>query len=463
VIALVENNDGKREPLVIVENLKTNFVTWKGVVKALDGVNLTIYKGETLGLVGETGCGKSVTSLSIMGLLSPTEGTIVEGKITFDGNDLTKFVGKDVWIKEKGKKAKIKSRRRIYKKAQEYLNQFRGKYMSMIFQEPMTAINPVLSIQYQLTEPLLHHQKKELAIRILARQKVNQEDFMAIKNAIMSENKEVLMSYYDNPIYYSLIMQMNSIFYRKDLTLLQKNELIDELGKEKKLSSFRLKFLEDYSNGRNKVIYRLPGINSYLMRTINKEAERRAIELLRLVGIYDPETIIKEYPHELSGGMRQRVMIAMALSCDPKLLIADEPTTALDVTTQAQILDLMKDLKERTSASILFITHDLGVISDMADRVAVMYAGNIVEIGNKMDIFYNPKHPYTQGLLRSIPTEKTMKEKLHVIPGSIPNLINPPPGCRFHPRCEHAMEICSREKPPMKEIEEDHYVACWLY
>jgi len=462
VIGLAENNEN-REPLVVVENLKTHFVTWKGVVKALDGVNITIYRGETLGLVGETGCGKSVTSLSIMGLLPPTEGTIVEGKITFDGNELTKFVGKDVWIKLKGKKAKIKSKRRMYKKAQEYLNQFRGKYMSMIFQEPMTAINPVLSIGYQLTEPLIFHQKQELATRVLARHKVSKEEFQTIKNAVMSENKEVLKSYYDNPLYYSLIMQMNSIYYRKDLTLLQKNEIIDDLAKEKKLSSFRLKFLEDYSSGKNKIIYRLPGIKGYLFKVLYKEAERRAIELLRLVGIYDPETIIKEYPHELSGGMRQRVMIAMALACDPKLLIADEPTTALDVTTQAQILDLMKDLKERTSASILFITHDLGVISDMADRIAVMYAGDIVEIGNKMDIFYNPKHPYTQGLLRSIPTEKTMKEKLHVIPGSIPNLINPPPGCRFHPRCEHAMEICSKEKPQMKEIEKDHYVACWLY
>lgn len=462
MIGLAENNEN-REPLVVVENLKTHFVTWKGVVKALDGVNITIYRGETLGLVGETGCGKSVTSLSIMGLLPPTEGTIVEGKITFDGNELTKFVGKDVWIKLKGKKAKIKSKRRMYKKAQEYLNQFRGKYMSMIFQEPMTAINPVLSIGYQLTEPLIFHQKQELATRVLARHKVSKEEFQTIKNAVMSENKEVLKSYYDNPLYYSLIMQMNSIYYRKDLTLLQKNEIIDDLAKEKKLSSFRLKFLEDYSSGKNKIIYRLPGIKGYLFKVLYKEAERRAIELLRLVGIYDPETIIKEYPHELSGGMRQRVMIAMALACDPKLLIADEPTTALDVTTQAQILDLMKDLKERTSASILFITHDLGVISDMADRIAVMYAGDIVEIGNKMDIFYNPKHPYTQGLLRSIPTEKTMKEKLHVIPGSIPNLINPPPGCRFHPRCEHAMEICSKEKPQMKEIEKDHYVACWLY
>jgi oligopeptide/dipeptide ABC transporter, ATP-binding protein, C-terminal domain len=199
------------------------------------------------------------------------------------------------------------------------------------------------------------------------------------------------------------------------------------------------------------------------MRPLREEANKKAIELLRMVNIYEPESLLSAYPHELSGGMRQRVMIAMALSCDPKLLIADEPTTALDVTTQAQILDLMKDLKERTSASILFITHDLGVIADMADRISVMYAGNVVENGNKMQIFYNPKHPYTRGLLRSVPTEETMKSKLHIIPGSIPNMIDPPKGCKFHPRCEFAMDICSRERPPMKEIEEGHYVACWLY
>ncbi|MDP8012452.1 MAG: ATP-binding cassette domain-containing protein, partial [Thermoplasmata archaeon] len=255
---MAENNTENREPLVVVENLKTNFVTWKGVVKALDGVTFTIYKGETLGLVGETGCGKSVTSLSIMGLLPPTEGTIVDGKITFEGNELTKFVGKDVWIKEKGKKAKIKSKRRIYKKVQNYMNQFRGKYMAMIFQEPMTAINPVLSIGYQLTEPLLQHQKKELASRIFARQKITNEVFMDIKNAVLSENREKQKSFMDDPVQYSMLTQINSIYFRKDLTLLQKNELIDELIKEKPLSPFRLKFLEDYANDKNKFIYKLP-------------------------------------------------------------------------------------------------------------------------------------------------------------------------------------------------------------
>jgi|YelNatPaOPRAMG01_1025707.scaffolds.fasta_scaffold02222_5 peptide/nickel transport system ATP-binding protein len=454
----------EKQPLLIVRNLKTHFVTWKGVVKALDGIDLEIYPGETLGLVGETGCGKSVTSYSIMGLLPPTQGTIVEGSIFFNGIELTKNVGKDVIIKYKGKKAKIKVNRRAYNKTQDFLNKIRGKEMSMIFQEPMTALNPVLSIGYQLTEPLIQHKKYELMMRILARHTLGDKDFEEIKNAVFGEEKERLMELSKDPLKYALIEQIKSIYYRKDLTSLQKNELLNELRKKKGISRFHLSVYKKIVESKyESIFFKIPLLSSYLMRPLREEANKKAIELLRMVNIYEPESLLNAYPHELSGGMRQRVMIAMALSCDPKLLIADEPTTALDVTTQAQILDLMKDLKERTSASILFITHDLGVIADMADRISVMYAGNVVENGNKMQIFYNPKHPYTRGLLRSVPTEETMKSKLHIIPGSIPNMIDPPKGCKFHPRCEFAMDICSRERPPMKEIEEGHYVACWLY
>ena len=452
------------EPLLIVRNLKTHFVTWKGVVKALDGVDFEIYPGETLGLVGETGCGKSVTSYSIMGLLPPTQGTIVDGKIIFNGIELTKNVGKDVVIKYKNKKAKLKMNRRLYIKTQEFLNKIRGKEMSMIFQEPMTALNPVLSVEYQLTEPILEHMKYELMMRILSRHIVDENTFNEIKNLVFSNNKERLLELSKDPLKYALIEQIKSIYFRNDLTDLQKDELISELRNSDKVSRMHIEFYKKIVESKHEgLIFKIPILKSYLMRPLKLEAKKRAIELLRLVNIYDPESLLSAYPHELSGGMRQRVMIAMALSCDPKLLIADEPTTALDVTTQAQILDLMKDLKERTSASILFITHDLGVISDMADRVAVMYAGNIVEIGNKMQIFYNPKHPYTRGLLRSIPTEETMKSKLHIIPGSIPNMIDPPKGCKFHPRCEFAMDICSREAPKMTQIEDGHSVACWLY
>ncbi|MEM4878292.1 MAG: ABC transporter ATP-binding protein, partial [Thermoplasmata archaeon] len=304
----------------------------------------------------------------------------------------------------------------------------------------------------------------ELMMRILSRHIVDENTFNEIKNLVFSNNKERLLELSKDPLKYALIEQIKSIYFRNDLTDLQKDELISELRNSDKVSRMHIEFYKKIVESKHEgLIFKIPILKSYLMRPLKLEAKKRAIELLRLVNIYDPESLLSAYPHELSGGMRQRVMIAMALSCDPKLLIADEPTTALDVTTQAQILDLMKDLKERTSASILFITHDLGVISDMADRVAVMYAGNIVEIGNKMQIFYNPKHPYTRGLLRSIPTEETMKSKLHIIPGSIPNMIDPPKGCKFHPRCEFAMDICSREVPKMTQIEDGHSVACWLY
>ncbi len=457
-------NSMDNEPLLIVRNLKTHFVTWKGVVKALDGIDLEIYPGETLGLVGETGCGKSVTSYSIMGLLPPTQGTIVEGKIVFNGVELTRNVGKDVVIKYKKNRAKLKVNRRLYTKTQDFLNKIRGKEMSMIFQEPMTALNPVLTIEYQLTEPLLEHKKYDLMMRVLSRHLLDENTFNEIKSYVLSNNKEKMKSLSEDPLKNALIEQMKSIYFRKDLTELQKNEMVDELKKSDRISRFHLQIYKRIVESKHEGwVFKIPLLNSYLMRPLREEARKRAVELLRLVNIYEPESLLSAYPHELSGGMRQRVMIAMALSCDPKLLIADEPTTALDVTTQAQILDLMKDLKERTSSSILFITHDLGVISDMADRIAVMYAGNIVEIGNKMQIFYNPKHPYTRGLLRSIPTEETMKSKLHIIPGSIPNMIDPPKGCKFHPRCEFAMDICSRDPPKMREIEEGHYVACWLY
>ncbi|MGC8691797.1 MAG: ABC transporter ATP-binding protein [Thermoplasmata archaeon] len=458
------------ETMITVENLKVHFVTWKGVVKALDGVTFEIRKNETLGLVGETGCGKSVTSLSIMNLIPPTDGTVVEGHIYFENIDMTNplvnMKKPDVWLKygRKGK-VKLKYNRRRYVKRQEFVNKIRGKKIAMIFQEPMTALNPVLKIGYQLTEPLIYHSKNDLAMRILSRIDINNANFSDMVDAVLNNKEDKIKSYLEDPKLKPLMEQLRSIMFRKDLTRLQKSERMNNIRNDKPLNSLERKYLEELveNNGHERFFWRLPIIHRIVFKRITMEAERKAMELLNLVNIYNADIILKEYPHELSGGMRQRVMIAMALANDPKLLIADEPTTALDVTTQAQILDLMKDLKYRIGSSILFITHDLGVIADIADRVAVMYAGNIVEIGPKDDIFYKPKHPYTQGLLKSIPTNKTMKEKLHVIPGSIPNLVNPPAGCRFHPRCPHAMEICTREKPVMKEIEKDHYVACWLY
>ena len=323
-----------KAPLLDVKNLKTYFFTEDGVVKAVDGVDFKVFPGEVLGLVGESGCGKSVTSLSIMRLISQP-GKVLEGEIVFDGQDLLKLTENE-------------------------MTHVRGNRISMIFQQPQTALNPVFKVGNQISEVLGIHQ---------------------------------------------------------------------DCGKE--------------------------------------TGWKRAIELLKMVGIPEAERRAESYPHELSGGMAQRVMIAMALACIPELLIADEPTTALDVTIQAQILDLIRDLRTRLDTSVILITHDLGVISEMAERVAVMYAGRIVEQTDIKTLFAEPLHPYTQGLMGSIPVLGKIKEKLDVIPGNVPNLVNLPPGCRFAPRCrarvEHQLKICTELEPDLIEVVPAHTTRCWLY
>lgn len=316
--------------LLEIVDLKTSFFTYTGEVKAVDGVNLKIDSGEAVAIVGESGCGKSVTAFSILRLLQHP-GKIVSGNIFFKGTDLTKLSEKEI-------------------------RKIRGNEISMIFQDPMTSLNPVLSIKRQMTEGLMLHKK-------------------------MSEQQA--MSY--------------------------------------------------------------------------------AVDLLKMVGIPSPEERLQQYPHQFSGGMRQRVMIAMAIACQPQLLIADEPTTALDVTIQAQILDLMKDLKRKINTSIILITHDLGVVAGLCDKVVVMYAGKVIESGTLHDIYYDSRHPYTWGLLNSVPRlDEANKEKLVPIWGQPPDLLAPPPGCRFAPRCEYAMTICEKEIPPEYTVGQHHQAACWL-
>ena len=323
-----------KQPLLEVKNLKTYFYTEDGVVKAVDGVDFYVNPGEVMGLVGESGCGKSVTSLSIMRLISPP-GKIVSGEILFEGKDLARA-------------------------SEEEMIQVRGNRVSMIFQQPQTALNPVFKVGDQIAEVLSIHQN------------MNKEKGMA-----------------------------------------------------------------------------------------------RAVELLKMVGIPDPERRAQAYPHELSGGQAQRVMIAMALACVPDLLIADEPTTALDVTIQAQILDLMRNLRQNIGTAIILITHDLGVVADMAERVAVMYAGYIVEQADVVNLVETPLHPYTQGLIGSIPILGKLKDRLEVIPGSVPNLVNLPAGCRFAPRCQartkYALPICTEKEPGLALHGPNHLVRCWLY
>jgi oligopeptide transport system ATP-binding protein len=318
------------EKIVEVKNLELSFHTFAGEVKAIQGVNFEVYKGETLAIVGESGSGKSVTTKSIMRLLPKSSTEYKNGEILFGGKDLLKISEKE-------------------------MQKVRGKDISMIFQDPMTSLNPTMTIGKQIMEPLLKHQK---------------------------------------------------------------------LSKS--------------------------------------DAWNKSIELLALVGMPQPDMRMKQYPHQFSGGQRQRIVIAVALACNPKLLIADEPTTALDVTIQAQILELMKDLQKKIDTSIIFITHDLGVVANVADRVAVMYGGRIVEVGTVDEIFYNPQHPYTWGLLSSMPSLDTVDEKLYAIPGTPPDLLNPPKGDAFALRSEYAMKIDMEQVPPLFKVSDTHYAATWL-
>jgi peptide/nickel transport system ATP-binding protein len=362
-----------------IKGLKTQFFTRRGLVKALDGVNLDIRRGEMLGIVGETGCGKSVLALSVMGLLRHP-GKIVEGSIIFNGSDLTKL-------------------------APEEMRKIRGARIAMVFQDPLTFLNPVFTMEDQLSEVYLCH--SEMGSRVLAHK------IARIKKALnkCSEQNE-------------------------------SQKLRDEIAQ-----------LEERINNP-------PKPSSREARSVARDL---SLDMLRFVNLPDPERVAKSYPHELSGGMRQRVMIAMALAMEPDILIADEATTALDVTTQAQILRLLKELRTRIDSSIVIITHDLGIVAQTCERVAVMYAGRIVEIAPTMVLFSDPRHPYTEGLLAAVPRISGKQADLKSIRGSVPNLIHPPSGCRFHPRCPYAEKLCEEEKPEMIEVSQEHFVDCHLY
>jgi len=363
------------ETLLKIRNLKTYFFTYAGVVKALDGINLDVYKGETMGLVGETGCGKSVTSLSILRLIQPP-GKIVEGEI---------------WFKEKD----------LLKLTDEEMRKIRGKEIAMVFQDPATYINPVLTVGDQIAEVIMLHQDLK---------------------------KDVL-----------------------EMKIEELTKRLEEKQNEK---------LKDKIEELKKALNNPPAPTK---RETKKAAYKKAVEVLRLVKMPYPEKVVTQYPHELSGGMRQRAMIAMALSCKPDLFIADEATTALDVTIQAQILNLLNEIKKEVETSILIITHDLGIVAEICDRVAVMYAGLIIEEAETLSLFKNPLHPYTKGLLNAIPKLHGNPSRLKTISGSVPNLINLPSGCRFHPRCEYAMDICQKQEPKLIEVEKNHKVSCHLY
>ncbi|MBI0584040.1 MAG: ATP-binding cassette domain-containing protein [Methanomassiliicoccus sp.] len=460
------------ETIIEIEDLYVNFYTKSGIVYALDGVNLKINRGEAMGLVGESGCGKSVTANSILRLVPSPPGKIEKGHILFNMPPGVKM--KKERVDEKIKNMDddhpeaIRLRHEIKEELEEYdivrkpeddLRKVRGKAISMIFQEPMSSLNPVFTAGYQISEAILLHERAELATAVLERierQKSALNDYNHVKK-VDKGGRDLHCSNCNTQVDYNAeyCPQCNGSFAVKLMPSASRIKL-DAYGK-------LYKRMKANPNDRMlRVMSRIPLVRRY-EKPMKYEANERAVNMLRLVRVPDPVNVSTSYPYELSGGMQQRVMIAMALACKPQLLIADEPTTALDVTIQAQIIKLMRELQKDTGTTILMITHNLGIIAEICDRVGVMYAGNIVELSSKRELFKEPLHPYTLGLLAAIPRIDTDLPRLETIEGNVPNLAKPPTGCRFHPRCPYSMGICTQEKPRMTEITPGHSVACHLY
>jgi len=457
------------EPLLRVDGLRVSFITRAGRIQAIDDVSFEVEAGETFGLVGETGCGKSQTALAVM-RLTPEAGVIERGEIWFSGTNVTENIAKEFkLIPKKNNRVKLKRNKSMLKRLDQRINQLRGKEMCMIFQEPMTSLNPVYTVGRQVSEILLRHSVDMLVNRIIARNAATEEKLKQITNAASRRelSRTELRKILQETGLTDLEDQIWFILSRKDIGATQKIRTITNLAQHK-VSPITLAFLVRLKKSKSRlpveyrILNKIPIARRWLSGAIEKEALEVSYELLSLVNMPNAENVLRQYPHELSGGMRQRVMIAMAIATRPKLLIADEPTSALDVTVQAQILELLRDLKRAFNSAILFISHDLGVISEICDRVGVMYAGNLVEVARLDQLFADPKHPYTQGLFASIPKYGEKRELLQTIEGNVPDLIDPPKGCRFRTRCPRVHEKCSNV-PPWSEMSREHGVLCWLY
>lgn len=452
--------------MLSVRGLRISFVTRRGIVQAIDDVSFDIEPGETLGLVGETGCGKTQAAMAVMRLTADT-GIIEKGEIWFKGVNLAENITKEFKLVRKKKGSVLKRDGAELRKLETQMVKIRGKHISMVFQEPMTSLNPVRTVGKQISEVLLTHELSRLADRIIARDQVTPEKIDEIQRTFASRNSTTeqvreLVRSFGIP---GLEEQVASIISRRDLSDARKLQMIRGLRQEASRSS--TPFLRSVSaNGRIPVIHRassrVPLLRRRFLGLLEKEAMNVSAELLSQVGMPNISAVLKQYPHELSGGMRQRAMIAMAIAANPDLLIADEPTSALDVTIQAQILRLLEDLTRTLNTAVLFISHDMGVIAEICDRVGVIYAGNLVEMARVEDLFSDPLHPYTKGLLGAIPPFDRKVDSLGLIPGSVPSLINPPEGCRFRTRCPYATERC-KQKPPSIQTKEGHFVRCWLY
>jgi peptide/nickel transport system ATP-binding protein len=382
--------------LIRIRDLSVRFYTYEGVVHAIDDLDLDIRQGETLGIVGETGSGKTMTALAILRLI-PRPGRIESGSIAFFDRD----TGGEL---------------ELLRLTEDRMRAIRGNKISMVFQEPGAALNPVFTIGNQISEVFLLHRRQELGRR--AKKRVD---------GLLSDGS-------------GFASALRRPFWR------WQSRLYDKIA-------------QDSHSAEPRLVNRLP-LFRRLLRRLSDEARLLTVDMLKSVEIPDAARVAAQYPHQISGGMKQRAVIAMALACSPELLMADEPTTSLDVTIQAQMLELFRRIKADKGASVLFVTHNLGVASEVCDRLAVMYAGRLCEVAGVEEMFLHPSHPYTKALLNAVPVPG---KDLQTIPGALADALNPPPGCRFHPRCPSAMPMCQQERPKLKEIGKDHMVACYLF
>jgi oligopeptide/dipeptide ABC transporter ATP-binding protein len=523
-------------PVVLdVQDLKTYFFTYDGVVRAVDGVSLKVRAGETAGLVGETGCGKSVTAFSIDRLIGEP-GRVMSGKVLLNGVNLLWGLDKEARYRRTPGSRRVVVRRsfRRIKAANERMSAIRGRGIAMIFQEPSQAMNPVFTVANQIGEALLLHRGIEICDDLLTAdgsagltggtfdpgEELHHHGVPRTVNELLADPRvrepvaamlrlppnaqdadlraatkrladAVQLPTMATEAYYLLrnaesdpgrrVRRLRHALRRVHLTPLQRRYILYRRRRLQISQSLHDVYLKEmrtarplrYARSRARLLllrqrlthfyFGLWGIRGRVNKPLEQEAFWKSVQALEGVRIANPVQVARGFPHELSGGMLQRAMIAMALSCEPDLLIADEPTTALDVTIQAQILELMRALREKVGTAIVLITHDLGVVAEVCDQVHVMYAGTIVESAPVKELFRRPLHPYAQGLLSSIPRLDRPDKQLVTIPGSVPNLITPPPGCRFHPRCPYAMPVCKQVRPPMHLEGPEHYVACHLY
>jgi peptide/nickel transport system ATP-binding protein len=446
---------------LVVRDLRVSFFTRRGIYKALRGVNLDLRKGEVLGIAGESGCGKSTLGLTVMSLL-PRNAEVPTGQVIFRNTNLVNV--QTAYAAEVGDKFQPKRNEKILRKVNRAMARIRGVGLTMVFQEPMTSLNPVLQVGFQIGEAIYVHNPVLLARRALARAKATPAEMKQLFDGMprLGDVEPFVQAFAREHGIVGLEEQVLFIWRRTDIHESKKRKLIMALAGQK-LDPLAKRFCERIADvgAVPMELQRIPIVSRYVRHTLIREGYRKAEELLTSLNIAHAEQVVKMYPHELSGGMRQRVVIAVALVNNPEIVILDEPTSAVDVTVQAQILEIVRQIRTSVSASFIFISHDLSVLAEVCDRIAIMYAGRVVEVSPTLDILARPLHPYTQMLISAIPNLQA--KEVTGIPGEIPDMRAPPTGCAFHPRCPFAFDKCTTELPTDLTPETDRIVACWLY